>query len=55
MRKNSVVELKKPEELCQDPLTEVLRQGARKMLMAALEAEVESFLQQHRQLVDADG
>lgn len=55
MRKHSVVELKKPEEASQDPLTEVLRQGARKMLMAALEAEVESFLQQHRHVVNAHG
>lgn len=55
MRKNSVVELKNPEETCQDALTEVLRQGARKMLAAALEAEVESFLQQHQQLVNAQG
>ena len=46
MRKNSVIEPKKPEETCPDALTEVLRQGARKMLIAALEAEVESFVLQ---------
>lgn len=55
MRKNSVVELKKPEVTSQDALTEILRQGARKMLAVALEAEVESFLQQHRHLVNAQG
>ena len=55
MRKNSAVEQKKPEETCQDALTEVLRQGARKMLMAALEVEVKAFLQQHQHLVNEQG
>ena len=55
MKKNSVMELKKPEETCQDALTEVLRQGARKMLIAALDAEVESFLQQHQYVLNAEG
>ena len=44
MKKDTVVELKKPEVVAEDPLTEVLRQGARKLLMHALEAEVENFL-----------
>lgn len=55
MGKNSLVELKKPEEGSQDVLTEVLREGARKMLIAALEAEVESFLQQHQGIVNVEG
>lgn len=55
MRKNSAMELKKPEEPFKDALTEVLRQGARKMLMAALEAEVEAFLQQHQHVVNVKG
>lgn len=55
MRKNTVVDLKKPEEPFQDALTEVLRQGARKMLAVALEAEVETFLQQHQHLVNEQG
>jgi putative transposase len=55
MRKNSVVEFKKPEEPFQDVLTEVLRNGARKMLAAALEAEVESFLRQCQHLTNERG
>lgn len=55
MKKNSVVEPKKPEEPFQDALTEVLRNGARKMLAAALEAEVETFLQQYQHLVSEQG
>ena len=38
-----------------DPLTDVLRQGARKLLAQAVEAEVESFLTQHRDLRDERG
>ena len=38
-----------------DPLTDVLRQGARKLLAQAIEAEVESFLAQHRELRDEQG
>lgn len=38
-----------------DPLTDVLRQGARKLLAQAIEAEVESFLEEHRGLRDEAG
>jgi len=55
MGKSSAIELKNPEESCKDALTEVIRQGARKMLMAALEAEVEAFVKQHQHLVDDQG
>lgn len=55
MKKHSAEEARKPEESCQDALTEVLRNGARRMLAAALEAEVETFLQQYKHLVDDDG
>lgn len=55
MGKDSVLEVEKPEEATQDVLTEVLRQGARRMLIAALEAEVESFVQQYKDLVNNRG
>lgn len=45
MKKDTVVELKKPEVVAEDPLMEILRRGAREMLMCALEAEVEGFLE----------
>lgn len=41
--------------LVADPLTEVLRQGARKLLAQAIEAEVEDFLAQHQALSDDKG
>jgi len=39
----------------QDPLTEVLREGARKMLALAIEAEVEEFISQYHTLKDEGG
>lgn len=55
MRKITAIDVRKPEGTSQDALTEVLRNGARRMLAAALEAEVESFLAQHKQLLDGEG
>lgn len=46
MVKDNVIGLKKPEVI-KDLLTEVIRQGARQLLAAAVEAEVEEFLLQH--------
>jgi putative transposase len=55
MPKDNVVEFKKPEAFVDDPITEVLRTGARKLLAEALEAEIESFLCQYRDLRDDQG
>lgn len=55
MKKNKVVELKKPEESSKDALTEVCREGAREMLKRALEAEITEFLDQHKGVVDDFG
>jgi len=44
MKKNNVIELVQPEEY-KDQLTEILRQGARKLVLQAVEAEFASFLQ----------
>ena len=38
-----------------DPLTEVLRNGARALLAQAVEAEVAEFLAKHADLKTADG
>ena len=46
MRKDNVIEFKKPETVS-DLLTEVLRSGAKKLLAAAVNAEVDEFLSQH--------
>jgi putative transposase len=52
MPKDNVIELKKPERFVDDPITDVLRTGARKLLTEALEAEIEGFLAQYRDLRD---
>lgn len=55
MKKDTVVELKKPEVIAEDPLTEVLRQGARKLLIHALETEVENFIKTYDHIRDDAG
>jgi transposase-like protein len=52
MTKDNVIEFKKPEPFVEDPITDVLRTGARKLLTEALEAEIEGFLSQYRDLRD---
>lgn len=51
---SNVVSLRQPGEV-DDPLTEVLRDGARRLLTQAIEAEVAAFLAEHDGLVLADG
>jgi len=55
MPQDNVIELKKPDPFIDDPITEILRNGARKLLSEALEAEIESFLCQYKDLKDAKG
>ena len=52
MSKDNVLDFKKPESFLDNPITEVLRTGARKLLTEALEAEIESFLSQYRDFKD---
>ena len=52
MAKDNVVRLKRPEPFIDDPITDILRSGARKLLAEALEAEIEDFLSQYRDLKD---
>jgi putative transposase len=51
---SSVVPLRQPETI-EDPLTAVLRAGARRLLAQAVEAEAEAFLAEMRGLRLADG
>ena len=53
MTDSNVFNLNKPE--LNDPLQEILREGARKMLTAAIESEVAAFIQQHGGLKTDDG
>jgi putative transposase len=56
MEEDSVVALPRPGVgITDDPLLAVLRDGARRMLMQAVEAEVEAFLAAHAGLVDRQG
>jgi hypothetical protein len=55
MPQNNIIEIKKPEAFVEDPITEVLRTGAKKLLSEALEAEIESFLRQYKDLKDSKG
>ena len=56
MNEDSVVALPRPgASVTDDPLLAVLREGARRMLMQAIEAEVESFLAAHAGLTDEQG
>jgi transposase-like protein len=55
MSQNNVIELKKPEPFVDDPITEIIRQGARKLLAEALEAEIELFISQYAELRDELG
>ena len=55
MDENRVIALENPGSQKKDALTEVLREGARKMLAQAIEAEVEEFLCTHCPLQDGRG
>ena len=51
---SKIVRLRQPEEI-DDPLTAILRAGARRLLEQAIEAEVESFLASFKDLKLPDG
>jgi hypothetical protein len=44
MTHDSVVALRKKESFMEDPITDILRNGARQLLAQALEAEIELFI-----------
>ena len=55
MPQDNVIDLKKPESFIDDPITDILRQGTRRLLTAALEAEIETFLRQYKGIADDKG
>lgn len=55
MAKDTVIDLKRPEPFIEDPITDILRQGARRLLTAALESEIETFLNQYKDISDNRG
>ncbi|MGB5156378.1 MAG: IS256 family transposase [Desulfobacterales bacterium] len=55
MNNDNVIIIKKPESFIDDPITEILRNGARKILAQVLEAEIELFVNQYKELTDEFG
>jgi len=55
MEKDNLIELKNPEPFIDDPITEILRNGAKKLLAEALEAEIAGFLSQYADFKDDQG
>ncbi len=55
MKKDTALEFKKPDVSVEDPLTDILHQGARQLLAQALEVEIESFMNKYAQIRDAVG
>lgn len=55
MSKSKVIAFKKPGEISEDPLTELLRAGARQLIANAVEAELLGYLQQFASIKDEKG
>ena len=56
MYEDTVVSFSHPDRISiEDPLTQVLRLGARRLLADAVEAEVEAFIAAHADLADEAG
>ena len=55
MHEDTVVAFRQPGSFSDDPLTDVLRAGARQLLGQAIEAEVEAHIAAHADLADAKG
>ena len=55
MSNDNVFEIKKPEAFVDDPISRIIRQGARKLLAQALETEIELFIDQYAELKDECG
>ena len=55
MKDDTVVSLGQPGTFSDDPLTDILRAGARQLLAQAIEAEVEGHIVAHAELTDAQG
>ena len=55
MTKDTVVAFRAPDGFSPDPLTDLLRQGARDLIAQAVEAELNTFLAAHADQIDAAG
>jgi putative transposase len=55
MSKDNVFAIKRPDSFVDDPISEILRQGARSLISQALEIELGIFLNQYKDLRDQMG
>jgi transposase-like protein len=55
MKEDTVVSFRQPGSFSDDPLTDILRSGARQLLAQAIEAEVEAHIAAHADLTDDRG
>ena len=55
MSKNKIIELKKPGEFSENPLTELLRNGARQLISDAVESELQELLNQYAEFKNEQG
>ena len=55
MREDTVVLFRQPGSFSEDPLTDILRSCARRLLSQAIEAEVEAHIAAHAELTDGEG
>ena len=55
MVESKVIAFKRPGEISEDPLTELLRTGARQLIAHAVEAELQEYLQRFVALTDEQG
>ncbi len=55
MKEDTVVALRQPGSFSDDPLTDILRAGARQLLGQAIEAEVAAHIAAHSDLTDREG
>ena len=55
MTKTTVIDFAKPSDFSPDPLTDLLRAGARELLATAVRAEVAEFMAGHVHLLDDEG
>lgn len=55
MNKNKVIEFKKPGEISGDPLTELLRNGAQRLIADAVEVELQKLLSQYDSVKNNQG
>ena len=55
MKEDTVIALRQPGSFSDDPLTDILRSGARQLLTQAIEAEVEGHIAAYADLTDGSG